>query len=118
VIVVVALELAVLMFWMSVVANTASKAAVNLLSRSRIKNGKRRWVFVEVHVQVARQLGQPRSGRVRGDAQDVCPAGVVLDGRSVACGRRVAITVGTVAVRTDSLVIVRVITRLPMVRRG
>jgi hypothetical protein len=33
---------------------------------------------VEVHEQVARQLGQPRSGRVRGDAQDVRSAGGVL----------------------------------------
>ena len=33
----------VLMIWMSVAANTASKAAVNLLSRSRIRNRKRWW---------------------------------------------------------------------------
>src|SRR4051794_38782076 len=34
---------------------------------------------VEVHEQVARPLGQPRSGRVRGDAQDVYPAAGVFD---------------------------------------
>ena len=34
---------------------------------------------VEVHGQVAGQLGQPRSGRVQGDAEDVHPAGGVLD---------------------------------------
>ena len=34
---------------------------------------------VEVHEQVARQLGQPRSGRVRGDTQDVHLAGGVFD---------------------------------------
>ena len=34
---------------------------------------------VEVHEQVAGLLGQPRSGRVRGDAQDVHSAGGVLD---------------------------------------
>ena len=34
---------------------------------------------VEIHDQVARQLGQPRSGRVSGDAEDVHPAGDVFD---------------------------------------
>ena len=34
---------------------------------------------VEVHEQVAGLLGQPGSGRVGGDAQDVYPAGGVLD---------------------------------------
>jgi hypothetical protein len=34
---------------------------------------------VEVHEQVAGLLGQPGSGRVRGDAQDVYPTGGVLD---------------------------------------
>ncbi len=34
---------------------------------------------VEVHQQVARLLGQPRSGGVRGDAQDVHAAGAVFD---------------------------------------
>jgi hypothetical protein len=33
----------VLMIWMSMVANTASKAAVNLLSRSRMRNRNSRW---------------------------------------------------------------------------
>ena len=35
--------------------------------------------FVEVHRQVAGQLGQPRSGRVSGDPEDVHAAGGVLD---------------------------------------
>jgi hypothetical protein len=35
--------------------------------------------FVEVHRQVAGQLGQPRSGRVSGDPEDVQAAGGVLD---------------------------------------
>jgi hypothetical protein len=46
---------------------------------------------VEVHEQVAGLLGQPRSGRVGGDAQDVYPAGGVLDEADSACapaGRR------------------------------
>ena len=34
---------------------------------------------VEVHGEVARQLGQPRASRVRGDAEDVDAAGGVLD---------------------------------------
>ena len=34
---------------------------------------------VEVHGQVAGLLGQPRAGRVRGDAEDVYAAGGVLD---------------------------------------
>ena len=34
---------------------------------------------VEVHGQVAGQLGQPRAGRVRGDPEDVDAAGGVLD---------------------------------------
>ena len=34
---------------------------------------------VEVHGQVAGLLGQPRAGRVRGDPEDVHPAGGVLD---------------------------------------
>jgi len=33
----------VLTIWTSMVANTASKAAVNLLSRSRMRNPNRRW---------------------------------------------------------------------------
>jgi len=35
---------------------------------------------VEVHKQVAGQLGQPGAGGMRGDAEDVHPAGGVLDG--------------------------------------
>ena len=69
----------VLMIWMSTPANTASKAAVNLVSRSRIRNRKPVGAVVEVHEQVAGLLGQPRSGRVGGDAEDVHPAGGVLD---------------------------------------
>lgn len=69
----------VLMIVTSVPVNTASKAAVNLPSRSRMRNRISRWAVVQVHEQVARLLGQPRCGRVRGDAEDVHTAGGVLD---------------------------------------
>jgi hypothetical protein len=42
---------------------------------------------VEVHDQVARQLGQPRSGRLGGDAQHVYSAGGVLDDGPLMFGR-------------------------------
>ena len=63
----------------SMAVKTASKAAVNLLSRSRMRNRKRAVGVVEVHEQVAGQLGEPGSGRVGGDAEDVHAAGGVLD---------------------------------------
>ena len=58
---------------------TASKAAVNLASRSRMRNRKRLAGVVEVHEQVAGLLGQPGAGGVGGDAEDVHAAGGVLD---------------------------------------
>jgi hypothetical protein len=65
--------------WMLLQVKTASKAAVNLASRSRMRNRGRRPASSRVHDQVASQLSQPRSGRVRGDAEDVDAAGGVLD---------------------------------------
>ena len=59
-------------------ASTASNAAVNLASRSRIKNFKGRPVF-EVHQQVPGLLGHPLSRRVGGDSGRVHLAGAVLD---------------------------------------
>ena len=49
---------------------TASNAAVNLPSRSRMRNRNGGGV-VEVHEEVAGLLGQPGAGRVGGDAEDV-----------------------------------------------
>ena len=66
------------MIWMLLHVKTVSKAAVNLASRSRIKNRNRRPVVVEVHGQVAGQLSEPRARRVRGDPEDVDAAGGVL----------------------------------------
>ena len=68
----------VLMMLMSMAAKTASNAAVNLASRSRMRNRKPRPAS-SIHEQVARLLGQPRAGRVGGDAEQVYPAGGVLD---------------------------------------
>ena len=58
--------------------NTASKAAVNLLSRSRIKN-RLLGAVAELHQQVAGLLGDPGAGGVGGDPGDVHAATVVLD---------------------------------------
>jgi hypothetical protein len=69
----------VLMMRRSVAVKTASKAAVNLASRSRIRNPELAPGVVEVHEQVARLLGQPGAGGVGGDAEDVYAAGGVLD---------------------------------------
>jgi len=55
----------------SMAVKTASNVAVNLASRSRIKNRKRRPASSQVHAQVAGELGQPGTGGVRGDAEDV-----------------------------------------------
>jgi hypothetical protein len=57
-------------------ANASSKAAVNLLSRSRIRNlaGS----CAQMHEQVTGLLGSPRPSGVAGDAQDVHPAGLDL----------------------------------------
>ena len=69
----------VLMMRMSMAVKTASNAAVNLASRSRMRNRKRLAGVVEVHEQVAGLLGQPGAGGVGGDAEDVHAAGGVLD---------------------------------------
>ena len=50
----------VLMMRMSISVKTASKAAVNLASRSRIRNRNRRSARAQVHAEVAGKLGQPR----------------------------------------------------------
>jgi hypothetical protein len=67
------------MMQMSAAAKTASNAAVNLLSRSRIKNRKRVGAIAEIHQQVTGLLGHPGSGRVGGDPGDVHAAPLVLD---------------------------------------
>ena len=69
----------VLMMRMSVAVKTASNAAVNLASRSRMRNRKRLAGVVEVHEQVAGLLGHPGAGGMRGDPEDVHPAAGVLD---------------------------------------
>ena len=69
----------VLMMWMSVAVKTASNAAVNLASRSRIRKSEARAGVVEADEQVAGLLGQPGAGRVCGDPQDVHSPGGVLD---------------------------------------
>ena len=64
---------------MSAPANTASKAAVNLASRSRIKNRYQDGVAAEVHEQVAGLLGDPGSDGMGDDPGDVHVAAAVLD---------------------------------------
>jgi hypothetical protein len=64
---------------MASLANTASKTPVNLLSRSRMKNLNRSRAVAEIHQQVACLLGDPGSGWVRGDTQQVHAAGGMLD---------------------------------------
>jgi hypothetical protein len=56
--------------------NTSSKALVNLMSRSRIRKSETASTFAEIHEQVPGLLRGPRSGGVRGDAQDVYTPGV------------------------------------------
>jgi hypothetical protein len=58
--------------------SAVSKMAVNLLSRSRIKNVNRADAVAEVHQEVPRLLGDPGSGGVRRDAEEVDAAGGVL----------------------------------------
>ena len=60
-------------------AKTASKAVVNLLSRSRIKNRSCSARVAEVHQQVAGLLGHPAAGGMGGDPGDVHPPGPMLD---------------------------------------
>ena len=67
------------MMRMSVPANTASKAAVNLLSRSRIKKPEPVASVAEANEQVAGLLGKPGAGGMSGDAGDVHAAAAVLD---------------------------------------
>jgi hypothetical protein len=64
---------------MSAPLNTASKAAVNLLSRSRIKKRKTVGVVLEIDQQVAGLLGDPGAGGVGGDPGEVYVASGVLD---------------------------------------
>jgi hypothetical protein len=63
----------------SAAVKTASKTSLNLLSRSRMKKRIRSAGVLEVHHQIAGQLGQPRAGRVGGHAEDPHAAGGVLD---------------------------------------
>jgi len=60
-------------------AKTASKAVVNLLSRSRIRNRNRSARVAEIHQQVAGLLGDPGAGGVSRDPGDVHVAAAVLD---------------------------------------
>jgi hypothetical protein len=60
-------------------ARIMSNNAGYLPSRSRMRN--RAAGVVEVHDGVARCLGDPRRGRVRGGAEDAHPSGGVLDDR-------------------------------------
>ena len=64
---------------MSAPANTASKAAMNLLSRSRIRKPKLLGVVAEIHDQVAGLLSDPGAGGVGGDSGEVHAAAAVLD---------------------------------------
>jgi hypothetical protein len=67
--------------------NTASKAATNLLSRSRMRNLIFWAWFVEVHQQVPGLLGHPCRGRVVGDTEDMDATGPVFDdGQAVRLG--------------------------------
>ena len=67
------------MIRMSAPVKTASKAVVNLLSRSRIRNRNCVGAVAEVHEQVAGLLGDPGSGGVGGDPGEVHAAAAVLD---------------------------------------
>ena len=67
------------MMRMSAPVNTASKAAVNLLSRSRIKNRNCSAWSPRSHQQVAGLLSDPGAGGVGGDPGDVYAAAAVLD---------------------------------------
>jgi hypothetical protein len=63
----------------SMAVKTASKAAVNLLSRSWMRNRKPRLASSRSISRFMGLLGEPGSGRVGGDAEDVHPAAGVLD---------------------------------------
>ncbi len=62
-----------------IAAKTASNAAVNFASRSRIKNFKLSVRALEIYQQVAGLLGHPRARRVRGDPGQVHAPRAVLD---------------------------------------
>ena len=64
---------------MAAPANTASKAAVNLLSRSRIRNRNRLAWSPRSMSRLRACWGDPGPGRVGGDAGDAHAAGPVLD---------------------------------------
>src|SRR5262245_66591018 len=61
--------------------NTSSNSAVNLPSRSRIMNLNDPARSPQVHHQVPGLLGDPADGRIDSNAEDVCPAGGVLNDR-------------------------------------
>ena len=64
---------------MSAPANTASKAAVNLLSSVADQEPELAGALTEVHQQVAGLLGDPGPGGVGGDPGEVHAAAAVLD---------------------------------------
>jgi hypothetical protein len=67
----------VLMMRMSVAVKTASNAVLNLASRSRMRTRNRRPASYMSRLRGL--LGQAGAGGMRGDTQDVHPAGGVLD---------------------------------------
>ena len=67
------------MIRMSAPAKTASKAAVNFESRSRIREPELLGAVAEVDEQVAGLLGDPLAGGVGGDPGEVDAAVAVLD---------------------------------------
>src|SRR5436190_5526984 len=69
----------VLMILTSVAVNTASKVVVNLASRSRMRNRKRRSASSRSMRRLRGLLGGPFPGGVGGDGQDMDAAGGVLD---------------------------------------
>ena len=83
------------MIQMSAPVNTASKVAVNLLSRSRIKN--RNWSAVdEFHRGIAGLLGHPGAARVGGDPGDVRAAAVLDHDKKVEAAQEHTVDVGEV----------------------
>jgi hypothetical protein len=69
----------VLVILTSMAVKTASRAAVNLLSRSRMRIRKPRLASSRSISRLRASWGEPGSGRMGGDAEDVHPRAGVLD---------------------------------------
>jgi len=67
------------MILVSMAVKTVSKAAVNLLSRSRRRNRRCLWASSRSMSRLRASWVKPGSGRMSGDAEDVDAAGGVLD---------------------------------------